>query len=101
MHHERKRRRSLNLRRLTVALTKLGMAMAVEIIASARVPIVKYVDSESGITVDVSFNTDSALSTSEFVVQRVSFASWLFCISQLPRSSDGRVALAQAFDFRP
>lgn len=60
-----------NLRLLTVCLTRLGIPLAVEIIASARVPIVKFIDSETGVPVDISLNTDSAVATSNYVLEQV------------------------------
>lgn len=61
-----------NLRLLTVCLTRLGIPLAVEVISSARVPIVKFIDAESGISVDLSLNTDSAMATTEYVLAQVS-----------------------------
>lgn len=66
-----------NLRMLTVCLTRLGIPLAVEVISSARVPIVKYIDSESGISVDLSLNTDSAVDTTEYVVAQLQAYPWL------------------------
>lgn len=63
-----------NLRVLTLCLTKLGIPLAVEVISSARVPIVKFVDSETGVPVDISLNTDSAITTSNYVMEHVCYA---------------------------
>lgn len=60
-----------NLRILTLCLLRLGIPLAVEIISSARVPIAKFVDSESGVPVDISLNTNSALTTSDYVIENV------------------------------
>lgn len=66
--HEENKEDSLHyLNLLAVCLTRFGVASALELIENATVPIVKFVDSETGIPVDVSFHTESALSTSRFV----------------------------------
>jgi non-canonical poly(A) RNA polymerase PAPD5/7 len=61
----------LNLKMLTISLARLGIPVAVEVISSARVPIVKYIDSETGISVDLSLNTESAMDTSHFICRQV------------------------------
>lgn len=65
------------LRLLTLCMNKLGMAYALEVIAGARVPIVKLVDAETGVSVDISFNTDSALSTSRYILENIKLYPWL------------------------
>eukprot|EP00914_Ancora_sagittata_P019677 GHVO01039228.1.p1 GENE.GHVO01039228.1~~GHVO01039228.1.p1 ORF type:complete len:441 (+),score=43.54 GHVO01039228.1:205-1527(+) len=58
-----------NLKILANQLLNWKMAQGIEVITSARVPIVKYVDEELGIPVDISFNQESALNTSNFIRQ--------------------------------
>lgn len=67
----------LNLKMLTLCLIRLGIPLAVEVISSARVPIVKFVDSESGLSVDVSLNTDSAMATSDYIHEQMKVYPWL------------------------
>ncbi|XP_053992450.1 non-canonical poly(A) RNA polymerase protein Trf4-1-like isoform X2 [Hylaeus volcanicus] len=67
----------LNLKMLTISLARLGIPVAVEVISSARVPIVKYIDSETGISVDLSLNTESAMDTSHFICRQLELYPWL------------------------
>ncbi|KAI9229756.1 MAG: hypothetical protein DHS80DRAFT_29553 [Piptocephalis tieghemiana] len=51
------------LHQLSVALRRHSVGKNIQVIARARVPLVKYVDSVTGINVDISFNGDSGLYT--------------------------------------
>lgn len=60
------RRRGLNLRCI-----QGRFADDIELILSARVPICKYKDSETGVSVDVTFEQSSAVLTSLFIRHKV------------------------------
>ncbi|EPR59623.1 polynucleotide adenylyltransferase [Toxoplasma gondii GAB2-2007-GAL-DOM2] len=51
---------------LSATLLDLKVAQALELVSSARVPIVKYIDAETGVPVDVSVNQPSSLETTAF-----------------------------------
>ncbi|CAE7897177.1 Trf4-1, partial [Symbiodinium sp. KB8] len=53
-------------------LRQSGHAREVEVIAKARVPIVKYCDAQSGIWVDISFNQDTGADSTRFIQEAAS-----------------------------
>ncbi|KFG62944.1 polynucleotide adenylyltransferase [Toxoplasma gondii RUB] len=56
---------------LSATLLDLKVAQALELVSSARVPIVKYIDAETGVPVDVSVNQPSSLETTAFAREMV------------------------------
>ncbi|PFH31544.1 polynucleotide adenylyltransferase [Besnoitia besnoiti] len=69
---EAARRHSESVAQLTLLATtlqSLDVAQALELVATARVPIVKYIDAETGVPVDVTVNQISSLETTAFVRQ--------------------------------
>ncbi|KAH0480055.1 MAG: uncharacterized protein KVP18_003696 [Porospora cf. gigantea A] len=64
------------LKALTVNLYSTGVASHIELITKAKVPIIKMIDAESNLPVDVSFNQESALTTSQFVRDQMESNRW-------------------------
>jgi len=67
----------LKLKSLAKWLRKSRIAEETELILKARVPIINYIDRKTGIPVDISFNQDSSLTTSEFVREQLKRYVWL------------------------
>ncbi|GAB5366137.1 hypothetical protein AAMO2058_001118800 [Amorphochlora amoebiformis] len=57
---------------LAFDIKKAGVAKSVEVIANARVPIIKFVDSASGLSVDICFNNDSGFHAAKIVNKHAS-----------------------------
>ncbi|PHJ18554.1 polynucleotide adenylyltransferase [Cystoisospora suis] len=54
---------------LTCVLQQLGVAHGLELVSTARVPIIKYIDAATGVPLDVTINQPSSLDTTVFVQQ--------------------------------
>ncbi|CEM30525.1 unnamed protein product [Vitrella brassicaformis CCMP3155] len=59
------------LKKLASHLLKMKIARAMEVITRAKVPIVKFIDKERGVPVDISFNQPSAITTTDLIVQKL------------------------------
>ncbi|KAK8527405.1 hypothetical protein V6N12_054618 [Hibiscus sabdariffa] len=55
------------LHALSRALSQRGIAKKMQVIAKARVPIVKFVEKKSGVAFDVSFDVDNGPKAAEFI----------------------------------
>ncbi|CAI9088653.1 OLC1v1023049C1 [Oldenlandia corymbosa var. corymbosa] len=60
-------RPQLGLQALARALTREGIAKKIQVIAKARVPIIKFVEKKSGISFDISFDVDNGPKAAEFI----------------------------------
>eukprot|EP00808_Paulinella_micropora_P018119 g82450.t1 len=56
---------------LADALTEAKLVSYIEVIAKARVPIVKFTDRQSGLQVDISFDIDGGLQSAQLVQQKM------------------------------
>ncbi|XP_062217164.1 uncharacterized protein LOC133917167 isoform X2 [Phragmites australis] len=56
---------------LAKALTQKGVAKKIQVIAKARVPIVKFVERNSGISFDISFDVDGGPQAADFIKDAV------------------------------
>ncbi|KAF8820349.1 polynucleotide adenylyltransferase [Cardiosporidium cionae] len=61
----------MNLKLFAYLLCKLRIAQSIELVTSARVPIVKFIDRETGILADVSINQPSSVSSSDFLISQL------------------------------
>ena len=59
------------LKALAIALSRRGLARNLQVIAKARVPIVKFTEPKSGIQFDVSFDMANGPAAAEFVAREV------------------------------
>ncbi|KAL6205723.1 hypothetical protein ACLB2K_022976 [Fragaria x ananassa] len=57
---------------LSRALSQMGLAKRIQVIAKARVPIIKFVEKTSGIAFDISFDMDSGPKAAEFIKDAIS-----------------------------
>ncbi|XP_050368629.1 uncharacterized protein LOC126786751 [Argentina anserina] len=57
---------------LSRALSQMGLAKKIQVIAKARVPIIKFVEKTSGIAFDISFDIDSGPKAAEFIMDAIS-----------------------------
>ncbi|EOA13184.1 hypothetical protein CARUB_v10026211mg [Capsella rubella] len=62
----------LGLRALSRALSQRGIAKNIQVIAKARVPIIKFVEKKSNIAFDLSFDMDNGPKAAEFIQDAVS-----------------------------
>lgn len=56
-----------NLRRVANSLTKARMCSSPQVISRAKVPLVKFIDSATGIQVDISFNQENGIQNTAIV----------------------------------
>ncbi|RLN24933.1 hypothetical protein C2845_PM07G18430 [Panicum miliaceum] len=61
----------LGLYGLAKALSQKGVARKIQVIAKARVPIVKFVETKSGIAFDISFDIDGGPQAADFIKDAV------------------------------
>ncbi|XVF78420.1 hypothetical protein PTKIN_Ptkin14bG0131100 [Pterospermum kingtungense] len=59
------------LHALSRALSQRGIAKKMQVIAKARVPIVKFVEKKSGVAFDISFDVDNGPKAAEFIKEAV------------------------------
>ncbi|XVF04204.1 hypothetical protein REPUB_Repub05bG0062200 [Reevesia pubescens] len=59
------------LHALSRALSQRGIAKRMQVIAKARVPIVKFVEKKSGVAFDISFDVDNGPKAAEFIKEAV------------------------------
>ncbi|GAB2277947.1 hypothetical protein Dimus_012646 [Dionaea muscipula] len=57
----------IGLQALSRALSQRGIAKQMQVIAKARVPIVKFVEKKSGVAFDVSFDVDNGPKAAEYI----------------------------------
>ncbi|GLT83350.1 hypothetical protein SLE2022_016440 [Rubroshorea leprosula] len=57
---------------LSRALSQRGIAKKMQVIAKARVPIIKFVEKKSGVSFDISFDADNGPKAAEFIQDAVS-----------------------------
>ncbi|KAJ4980711.1 hypothetical protein NE237_031548 [Protea cynaroides] len=57
----------IGLKALSRALSQRGIAKKIQVIAKARVPIVKFVEKRSGISFDISFDVQNGPQAAEFI----------------------------------
>ncbi|PRQ31304.1 putative polynucleotide adenylyltransferase [Rosa chinensis] len=57
---------------LSRALSQMGLAKRIQVIAKARVPIIKFEEKTSGIAFDISFDIDSGPKAAEFIKDAIS-----------------------------
>ncbi|WCJ32188.1 Poly(A) RNA polymerase protein 1 [Euphorbia peplus] len=62
----------IGLQALAKALSQKGIAKKIQVIAKARVPIIKFVERQSGISFDLSFNVDNGPKAADFIKEAVS-----------------------------
>ncbi|XP_022886672.1 non-canonical poly(A) RNA polymerase PAPD5-like isoform X2 [Olea europaea var. sylvestris] len=62
----------LGLQALSRALSQKGIAKKIQVIARARVPIVKFVEKKSGVSFDISFDIQSGPKSAEFITDAIS-----------------------------
>ncbi|KAJ8755076.1 hypothetical protein K2173_016705 [Erythroxylum novogranatense] len=62
----------VGLQALSRALSVKGVAKKIQVIAKARVPIVKFVEKNSGVSFDISFDVDNGPKAAEFIRDAVS-----------------------------
>ncbi|KAF8024139.1 hypothetical protein BT93_F1363 [Corymbia citriodora subsp. variegata] len=62
----------LGLQALSRALSQKGVAKNIQVIAKARVPIVKFVEKKSGVAFDISFDVDNGPKAAEFIKDAIS-----------------------------
>ncbi|TYG82237.1 hypothetical protein ES288_D01G071300v1 [Gossypium darwinii] len=56
---------------LSRALSQRGIAKKMQVIAKARVPIIKFVEKKSGVAFDISFDVDNGPKAAEFIKEAV------------------------------
>ncbi|EEF38121.1 nucleic acid binding protein, putative [Ricinus communis] len=61
----------IGLQALSRALSQKGIAKKIQVIAKARVPIVKFVEKRSGVSFDISFDVDNGPKAAEFIKDAV------------------------------
>ncbi|KAE9458117.1 hypothetical protein C3L33_09983, partial [Rhododendron williamsianum] len=61
----------MGLQALARALSQRGVAKKIQVIAKARVPIIKFVEKRSGIAFDISFDVDNGPKAAEFIEDAV------------------------------
>ncbi|KAF3442102.1 hypothetical protein FNV43_RR16018 [Rhamnella rubrinervis] len=61
----------LGLQALSRALSQRGIARKIQVIAKARVPIIKFVEKRSGVSFDISFDIDSGPKAADFIKDAV------------------------------
>lgn len=64
-------RTEVALRLCALAVQRLGVGFGTELVLSARVPILKYVDQKTGVAVDVSIVQRSTVLTTRFIQRKV------------------------------
>ncbi|CAH9135564.1 unnamed protein product [Cuscuta epithymum] len=62
----------IGLHALSKALSQKRIARKIQVIAKARVPIIKFVEKKSGISFDISFDLQNGPKAAEFIVDSVS-----------------------------
>ncbi|KAF2286026.1 hypothetical protein GH714_009767 [Hevea brasiliensis] len=62
----------IGLQALSRALSQKGIAKKIQVIAKARVPIVKFIERQSGISFDISFDVDNGPKAAKFIKDSVS-----------------------------
>ncbi|KAI3525162.1 hypothetical protein L2E82_02413 [Cichorium intybus] len=62
----------LGLHALSRALSQRGVAKKIQVIAKARVPIIKFVEKRSGISFDVSFDMENGPKAAEYIQDAIS-----------------------------
>ncbi|XP_021649560.2 uncharacterized protein LOC110641964 [Hevea brasiliensis] len=62
----------IGLQALSRALSQKGIAKKIQVIAKARVPIVKFIERQSGISFDISFDVDNGPKAAKFIKDAVS-----------------------------
>ncbi|PSS05599.1 Non-canonical poly(A) RNA polymerase [Actinidia chinensis var. chinensis] len=62
----------IGLQALTRALSQRGIAKKIQVIAKARVPIIKFVEKRSGIAFDISFDVQNGPIAADFIKDAVS-----------------------------
>ncbi|XP_031120101.1 terminal nucleotidyltransferase 4B [Ipomoea triloba] len=62
----------IGLHALSKALSQKGIAKKIQVIAKARVPIIKFVEKESCISFDISFDVQNGPKAAEFITDAVS-----------------------------
>ncbi|XP_030511929.1 terminal nucleotidyltransferase 4B [Rhodamnia argentea] len=62
----------LGLQALSRALSQKSIAKNIQVIAKARVPIVKFVEKRSGVAFDISFDVDNGPKAAEFIKDAIS-----------------------------
>ncbi|KAH7512543.1 hypothetical protein FEM48_Zijuj12G0101600 [Ziziphus jujuba var. spinosa] len=60
------------LQALSRALSQRGIAKKIQVIAKARVPIIKFVEKRSGVAFDISFDVHNGPKAAEFIMDAVS-----------------------------
>ncbi|XP_047318051.1 terminal nucleotidyltransferase 4B-like [Impatiens glandulifera] len=61
----------LGLQALARALTQKGIAKKIQVIAKARVPIIKFIEKKSGISFDLSFDLENGPKAADFIKEAV------------------------------
>ncbi|KAI3457464.1 hypothetical protein Pfo_014127 [Paulownia fortunei] len=62
----------IGLQALSKALSQRGIAKKIQVIAKARVPIIKFVEKKSGVAFDISFDVHNGPKAAEFIKDSVS-----------------------------
>ncbi|KAK3037945.1 hypothetical protein RJ639_031836, partial [Escallonia herrerae] len=62
----------IGLHALSRALSQRGVAKKIQVIAKARVPIIKFVEKRSGVAFDISFDVDNGPKAAEFIQDAIS-----------------------------
>ncbi|XP_059661516.1 uncharacterized protein LOC132307704 isoform X1 [Cornus florida] len=62
----------IGLQALSRALSQRGIAKKIQVIAKARVPIIKFVEKKSGVAFDISFDLQNGPKAAEFIKDAVS-----------------------------
>ncbi|XP_021606696.1 terminal nucleotidyltransferase 4B isoform X2 [Manihot esculenta] len=62
----------IGLQALSRALSQKGIAKKIQVIAKARVPIVKFIERQSGVSFDISFDVDNGPKAAKFIKDAVS-----------------------------
>ncbi|MCL7036102.1 hypothetical protein MKW94_027898 [Papaver nudicaule] len=57
----------MGLNALSKALSQRGIAKKIQVIAKARVPIIKFIERESGVSFDISFDVENGPKAAEFI----------------------------------
>ncbi|KAL3503219.1 hypothetical protein ACH5RR_037668 [Cinchona calisaya] len=65
-------RPQIGLQALSRALSQRGIAKKIQVIAKARVPIIKFVEKRSGVAFDISFDAQNGPKAAEFIQDAVS-----------------------------
>ncbi|KAK6134605.1 hypothetical protein DH2020_031664 [Rehmannia glutinosa] len=65
-------RPQMGLQALSRALSQRGIAKKIQVIAKARVPIIKFVEKKSGVAFDISFDVHNGPKAAEFIKDAVS-----------------------------